>query len=388
MTVRRMRFRPHHNLTRRRGDVLVGGFDETAAPKMAGWSSRDRSGRKERRKMANARMRIVRRIVAVIAVVLGIALSGFAETVTNVRGSQRPNSNLVDIYYDLNITDGWSYTVEVAIEGRTNEVTATTFSGDVGKGIAPGKNHHIVWEAGADWRDKKGDVKVVVTATIEAKKGKLKKVQLWKGGPYWADRNIGAEKPEDAGYYFWWGDTVGYKPIGGTFNNGTTYVNVSWKGSDGSTLSGGFTDGNCKTCGKSKARLQSEGWIIADGVLTLAHDAAHVLCGGDWRMPRVAEIEALIDNCDWTRTTRNGVDGYVVRGRNNYVSNSIFLPASGFGMGTSLILFGSWSIYWLSVPDSGSDSAYKFGFDPSGCGMTSDRRDLGQPIRPVQGFSN
>ena len=40
------------------------------------------------------------------------------------------------------------------------------------------------------------------------------KVQLWEDGPYWATRNIGAEKPEDYGYYFWWGDTVGYKREG------------------------------------------------------------------------------------------------------------------------------------------------------------------------------
>ena len=33
------------------------------------------------------------------------------------------------------------------------------------------------------------------------------KVQLWEDGPYWADTNIGAEKPEDYGFYFWWGDT-------------------------------------------------------------------------------------------------------------------------------------------------------------------------------------
>ena len=32
------------------------------------------------------------------------------------------------------------------------------------------------------------------------------KVPLWEGGPYWADRNIGAERPEDYGYYFWWGE--------------------------------------------------------------------------------------------------------------------------------------------------------------------------------------
>ena len=28
------------------------------------------------------------------------------------------------------------------------------------------------------------------------------KVQLWKGGPYWATANIGAESPEDCGCYF------------------------------------------------------------------------------------------------------------------------------------------------------------------------------------------
>ena len=39
----------------------------------------------------------------------------------------------------------------------------------------------------------------------------VKLVQLWKDGPYWADRNIGAKKPWDLGYYFWWGDMVGYE---------------------------------------------------------------------------------------------------------------------------------------------------------------------------------
>ena len=35
-------------------------------------------------------------------------------------------------------------------------------------------------------------------------------VQLWKDGPVWAFCNIGATVPEECGYYFWWGDTVGY----------------------------------------------------------------------------------------------------------------------------------------------------------------------------------
>ena len=44
------------------------------------------------------------------------------------------------------------------------------------------------------------------------------KVQLWEGGPYWADRNIGADNPWDYGLYFWWGDTTGYSPSGTTFS--------------------------------------------------------------------------------------------------------------------------------------------------------------------------
>ena len=51
------------------------------------------------------------------------------------------------------------------------------------------------------------------------------KVQLWENGPYWATTNIGAEKPEDYGYYFWWGDTVGYKRQGN-----------AWVASNGSKL--------------------------------------------------------------------------------------------------------------------------------------------------------
>ena len=289
-----------------------------------------------------------------IVMAAAIMWTGRAETVTNVRGSQRPNSNLVDIYYDLNAVDGWSYTVEVAIEGRTNEVTATTFSGDVGKGIAPGKNRHIVWEAGIDWRGKKGDVKAVVTATVEVPKGKPKKVQLWAGGPYWADRNIGADAPWEYGLYFWWGDTTGHRP-GYNF------------------------------------RLQSAGWVTSSGVLAPSHDAAHVKWGGAWRMPTDAEFSALINNCDWTWTTQSGVNGYVVRGRGHYSSNSIFLPCTGLGNGTSHYSAGSNGYHWSSVPyPDKSWGAWSLYFHASGSHGLGDRSDraLGLPVRPVQGFTN
>ncbi|MBQ7189484.1 MAG: hypothetical protein IJR99_08735 [Kiritimatiellae bacterium] len=304
---------------------------------------------------------------AAITAVLAAAFTASGETVTNVRGQQREKSNLVDIYYDLEATEGGSYTVKVEIEGRTNEVNAATFTGDVGEGVASGKNKHVVWDAGTDWPGKKGDVKAKVTATKAEHDG----CQLWEGGPYWADRNVGASTPEDYGLYFWWGDTVGYHPSGNTF---------------------GFSFGsaNCPTYNKSVSTLQSEGWITSGGVLAPAHDAAHVHWGGAWRMPTYQELNDLCYNkCDWTWTTMNGVNGWVVRGRGVYASNSIFLPAAGFGRGTSLSVAGSSGEYWSSVP--GSDYDYFSGglnFYSGGHSTDGNIRSNGFSVRPVQGFSN
>ena len=310
--------------------------------------------------MANTGIEIMRRIMSGIAFVLPIALPSLAETVTNVRGSQRENSKLVDIYYDLNAAEGCTYTIEVSIEGRTKEVLATTFSGDAGAGIAPGKNRHIVWEAGADWRGKTGDVKAVVIASME---DKYNKVQLWAGGPYWADRNIGASAPWKYGRYFWWGDTVGH------------------------TSSYCFYPEITQTMYKSIDTLKSEGWITTDGVLAPSHDAAHVKWGGGWRMPTKQEFDDLNSMCDWTWTTVNGVRGYVVRGRGNYTSGSIFFPAAGHSALKIHTGSGSVGYYWSSSPHSLSNFAYHLTFPPRSSSTDRTIRFIGEPVRPVQDFA-
>lgn len=55
-------------------------------------------------------------------------------------------------------------------------------------------------------------------------------------------------------------------------------------------------------------------------------DVAHVKWGGSWRMPTYAELNELVDHCDWRWTNIDGVNGYQVTGPNG---NSIFMPASG-----------------------------------------------------------
>lgn len=201
------------------------------------------------------------------------------------------------------------------------------------------------------------------------------KVQLWKNGPYWAETNIGAEKSCESGYYFWWGDTIGYKR-----------VNDKWVANDGSSSNFSYTD-NLPTLCKGESELRSDGWITEDGVLAPKHDAAHVHWGGKWRMPTRQELDDLRDKCDWEWTTLNGVSGYFVRGRNDYASAGIFLPCAGNGDGTSLRNAGSDGYYWSSAPCPERFSAWGLFFHSSYPCTGGSLRFYGQSVRPVQGFT-
>lgn len=202
-------------------------------------------------------------------------------------------------------------------------------------------------------------------------------VQIWEGGPYWATKNIGAEKPEDFGLYFWWGDTVGYRREGN-----------AWVASDGSNQNFSFDEKHTQTFGKDNEQLRRDGWSTPENILAPAHDAAHIHWGGDWRIPTRQELFDLDDKCDWTWTTRNGVNGYVVRGRDYFANASIFLPAAGYGRGTSIGDAGSGGYYWSPIPGaSSSDFARDLEFGADGHHTYGSYRFDGLSVRPVQGFA-
>jgi len=78
---------------------------------------------------------------------------------------QRVGTELVDIWYDVSDADGdeLDVSVEVKVSGRV--IPASSFSGDIGSGVMPGNNRHIVWDAGADWDGRVSDqVSFVITA--------------------------------------------------------------------------------------------------------------------------------------------------------------------------------------------------------------------------------
>ena len=304
-------------------------------------------------------------------------------SVTDVVAKQRyPWNGLVDITCKVEgleleeTTKGFEFYASAIVSdlGITNRLSHFWIMKDGKKStdrfVNVNGNYQFLWDAKADL----GEVRytnMVVRVIVDRAK-----VQLWDGGPYWATTNIGAEKPEDYGYYFWWGDTVGYKR-----------ENNKWVASDGSNSNFSFTSGNTPTYNKSVSTLQSEGWITADGVLAPEYDAAKKHWGGDWRMPTKQEFDDLISQCDWTWGSKNGVNGYIVRGKGDYSSKSIFLPCAGDGYGTSLYDAGSLGCYWSSVPYSGSYTAWGLYFYSSYHNTSNYDRDDGQSFRPLQGFT-
>ena len=203
-----------------------------------------------------------------------------------------------------------------------------------------------------------------------------KSVQLWEDGPYWAETNIGAENPWNYGYYFWWGDTVGYNR-----------VKDVWEATDGSVSGFSFEKDSMHTCGKDITALKQEGKITVDGILTMKYDATQVLWGGRWRMPTDQELRGLVNKCDWIWTTMNGVNGYVVRGRSDYTTASIFLPAAGIGYEDLLRNVGAEGYYWSSVPEPDDDGgSYGLFFHSAFYYTSYYNRRRGMSVRPVQEF--
>ena len=219
--------------------------------------------------------------------------------------------------------------------------------------------------------------------------GELGGVQLWEGGPYWAECNVGATRPEEYGYYFWWGDTVGYTCSGGSWDSYQhRYYGVTWKSSKGTRMSSSPFDYTCPTYDKDDATLLSEGYIDSTGKLAAAHDAATVHLGAPWRMPTVAEWLALISNCTTAWITTNGVYGRLVTGVGSYSKKSIFLPAAGYGGWSSLGDLGSCGDYWSSTPVSGySGIAWDLYFGSDFFSWSSGSPIFGHSVRPLRGFA-
>ena len=176
----------------------------------------------------------------------------------------------------------------------------------------------------------------------------------------WASYNVGATAPEEYGGYYAWGETE-------------EKSDYSWRNYK---YCKGTNDTMTKYCTSS-----SDGTVDNKTTLEAGDDVASVKWGGNWRMPTTEEQQELINNCTWTWTTHNGVNGYRVTGPNG---NSIFLPAAGYRYGSEAYDQGSSGYYWLSSLDSYySDYAFNLYFYSGYYNWFSYYRCHGRTVRPV-----
>ena len=189
-------------------------------------------------------------------------------------------------------------------------------------------------------------------------------------GIKWATCNVGATKPEEYGNYYAWGETEPKTTYDwNTYKWGTATYDEEYEWWDLETQT--------KYCTNS-----DYGTVDNKTVLDLEDDAARANWGGAWRMPTDAEWTELRENCTWTWTTKNGVNGYEVKSKTN--GNSIFLPAAGYRLGDDLFYAGEFGYYWSSSLGMGypylawivyffSGSVFRYSYD----------RCCGHSVRPV-----
>ena len=131
----------------------------------------------------------------------------------------------------------------------------------------------------------------------------------------WATCNIGADKPEDKGYPYAWGEHL-------------NKIDFEWR--------------NYWLCVDSCDNLTKYNTQPANGpidsltVLGPDDDVAQIRWGGNWRMPSVDEWQELKDNCTWTLDSIKADYRYYVKGyritsnKPGYTDRSIFLPATDY----------------------------------------------------------
>lgn len=271
-----------------------------------------------------------------------------ANPVTNVRAIQEGKK--IVVLYDLS-EDTYISQILIEVDGKSRVIPNKFLKGDVDKEMKAGVDKRVEYDVLADYVDGLKSDNVVFEVQIL----KYEAVDLGLSVK-WATCNVGAERPEEYGDYFAWGEVKPKKKY-----NWSTYK---------------YRRGTRETMTK-----YCNGIVDNNTVLDPEDDAATVNWGGAWRMPTKAEQDELRKKCKWTWAIQNGVTGYKVVGPNG---NSIFLPAAGSMRNSSLDSVGSYGTYWSSsLVTSYPESAYYVGFSSSLVDWHFSYRYFGRSVRPV-----
>lgn len=145
----------------------------------------------------------------------------------------------------------------------------------------------------------------------------------------WATCNLGASNPYEYGGYYQWA---------GTQDVTDRTIKLDWDNCpyhEGKSYSTGWTKygGRSTTAGTWSSSIPEEERIVKT-VLDPEDDAAHVILGGNWRMPTIEECLELKEQCTWVWTdnyNETGIKGVIISGnKTGCTDRSIFIPAAGY----------------------------------------------------------
>lgn len=172
------------------------------------------------------------------------------------------------------------------------------------------------------------------------------------GGVLWANVNVGADKPEDYGNYYAWGETEPKESY------------------DASNYALSYGASNFKK------------YSLADGLIKLQpeDDAAHVYMGGEWRLPTKLEFDWLTMIASGNKKTLNGVNGFSF----SYNGNSIFLPYAGRIQQSAFHEVTTNGAYWFSDRHATIESMGMFVSIINAPSTGQDPRFYGKSIRAVR----
>ena len=185
-------------------------------------------------------------------------------------------------------------------------------------------------------------------------------------GTLWATCNVGAKKPTDYGFYFQWGDIVGYTK---------DQVGIRREQKMFSTNCCDYKWGVIPNFTK---------YIAPNDKLELEDDAAHVNMGGDWHMPSSMQLIELYRNTIREWTTLDGVNGMTFTSKKDE-SKFIFIPAAGYAWGCSVDYSEDCGYVWSSMISTDcANYGHNISFNPEGyCLDDGSRRDCGFSVRGV-----
>ena len=190
-------------------------------------------------------------------------------------------------------------------------------------------------------------------------------------GTKWASCNVGANKENEGGLYFAWGETQGYTGV-------TDDKKFDW--SKEGEYKWGVHDSNASpNYGMTK-------YNKTDGLTTLdvSDDAVAANMGGSWKMPTKEEFDELTANTTNEFTMIGTTWGCKYTSKVD-TSKYVFFPAVGYFGNGSVYGVGSNGYCWSSsLCSSNVNYAWLLGFDSSGQSMYGDDyRYFGQSVRGV-----